>query len=82
MMILLSFYCSPVKTLFGAVARGFIDTSSTHEMLNVAIDEVHNGGYWVGRKVLNQLINNAVEMDSIVEQGIRSKIESVQSTLT
>jgi len=39
-------------------------------------------GYWVGRKVLNQLINNAVEMDSIVEQGIRSKIESVQSTLT
>ena len=71
-----------VRTLIGAGARGFIDTGSTHEMLNVAIDEVYNGGYWVGRKALNQLINNAVEMDSIVEQGIRSKIESVQRTLT
>ena len=71
-----------VRTLIGAGARGFIDTSSTHEMLNVAIDEVYNGGYWVGRKALNQLINNAIEMDSIVEQGIRSKIESVQRTLT
>ena len=71
-----------VRTLVASGARGFIDTSSTHEVLNAAIDEVYNGGYWVGRKALNQLIKNAVEMESIVEQGIRNKIESVQDTLT
>ena len=71
-----------VRTLVGAGARGFIDTSSTHEVLNAAIDEVYNGGYWVGRKALDQLIKNAVEMEEIVEQGIRNKIESVQNTLT
>ena len=71
-----------VRTLIGAGARGFIDTSSTHEVLNTAIDEVYNGGYWVGRKALNQLIKNAVEMENIVEQGIRNKIKSVQDDLT
>jgi len=71
-----------VRTLIGAGARGFIDTSSTHEVLNAAIDEVYNGGYWIGRKALNQLIKNAVEMESIVEQGIRNKIKSVQEDLT
>lgn len=71
-----------VRTLVGAGAHGFIDTSSTHEVLNTAIDEVYNGGYWVGRNALNQLIQNAVEMENIVEQGIRNKIESVQETLT
>ena len=70
-----------VRTLVAAGARGFIDTSSTYEVLNAAIDEVYNGGYWVGRKALNQLIKNAVEMEQIVEQGIRNKIESVQDTL-
>jgi len=71
-----------VRTLVGAGARGFIDTSSTHEVLNAAIDEVYNGGYWIGRKALDQLVQNAVEMEAIVEQGIRNKIESVQDTLT
>jgi DNA-binding NarL/FixJ family response regulator len=68
--------------MIGAGVRGFIDTSSTHEVLNAAIDEVYNGGYWVGRKALQQLIKNAVEMENIVEQGIRNKIESVQDDLT
>jgi len=71
-----------VRILVGAGARGFIDTSSSHEVLNTAIDEVCRGGYWVGRKALNQLIQNAVEMENIVEQGIRNKIESVQDSLT
>ena len=71
-----------VRSLVSAGARGFIDTSSTHEVLNAAIDEVYNGGYWVGRKALDQLIKNAVEMESIVEQGICNKIESVQDDLT
>lgn len=71
-----------VRTLVSAGARGFIDTDSTHEVLNAAIDEVYNGGYWIGRKALNQLVQNAVEMENIVEQGIRSKIESIQDTLT
>ncbi len=71
-----------VRTLVVSGVRGFIDTSSTHEVLNAAIDEVYNGGYWVGRKALNQLIQNTIEMESIVEQGIRNKIESVRDTLT
>ncbi|GMR01170.1 MAG: hypothetical protein BMS9Abin19_0529 [Gammaproteobacteria bacterium] len=71
-----------VRTLVSAGARGFIDTSSTHDVLNIAIEEVYNGGYWVGRKALDQLIQNAVEMENIVEQGIRNKIESIQDTLT
>ncbi len=71
-----------VRSLIGAGAHGFIDTNSTREVLNAAIDEVYKGGYWVGRKALTQLINNAVEMDNIVEQGIRNKIESVKDSLT
>lgn len=71
-----------VRKLVSAGVRGFIDTSSSHEVLNAAIDEVYKGGYWVGRKALDQLIQNAVEMESIVEAGIRNKIESVQDTLT
>jgi len=71
-----------VRRLIGAGAHGFIDTNSTREVLNAAIDEVYRGGYWVGRKALSQLINNAVEMESIVEQGIQNKIESVKDSLT
>jgi len=71
-----------VKLLYTAGVRGFIDINTTQDMLITAIDEVYNGGYWVGREALEQLINNSVEMNRIVEQGIRDKIESVQDTLT
>ena len=71
-----------VRTMVVAGVRGFIDTNSTHDVLNVAIDEVYHGGYWIGRKALDQLISNVLEMESIVERGIRNKIESVQQELT
>lgn len=71
-----------VRMMIGAGVRGFIDTNTTYEVLNVAIDEVYNGGYWIGRDALDQLVKNALEMETIVERGIRNKIESVQEDLT
>ncbi len=71
-----------VRKMVRAGVRGFIDTNSTREILITAIDEVYNGGYWVGRNALQQMVMNAVEMEPIIEPGIRSKIETVQDTLT
>ena len=71
-----------VKKMVRAGVRGFIDTNATQDTLIAAIGEVHNGGYWVSRKALEQMIMNSVEMEQVVEQGIRNKIETIQSTLT
>jgi DNA-binding NarL/FixJ family response regulator len=71
-----------VRRMFRAGIHGFIDSSMTQESLAAAIQEVHSGGYWVGRQVLEQLIYSAVEMEHIVEQGIQDKIQSIQETLT
>ncbi len=71
-----------VKKMIRAGARGFIDTNASKEALITAIDEVYNGGYWVSRKALEQLIMNSVEIEQVVEQGIRNKIEVIQRTLT
>jgi len=65
-----------------AGAHGFIDSTMTQDSLMQAIREVHSGGYWVSRKALKQLIYSAVEMERIVEQGIREKVEAFQGTLT
>jgi len=71
-----------VRRLVTAGVHGFIDTASTHSVLNTAIDEVYRGGHWVGGKALDQMIQNAVEMEEIVERGIKQKIESIHDTLT
>ena len=71
-----------VRRMFRAGVHGFIDSSMTQASLATAIQEVHDGGYWVGRKVLEQLVYSAVEMEHIVEQGIQDKIHSIQETLT
>jgi DNA-binding NarL/FixJ family response regulator len=71
-----------VRKMVRAGVRGFIDTNATQETLITAIGEVYSGGYWVSRKALEQMILNSVEMEQIVEQGIRNKIETIQSTLT
>ena len=71
-----------VRKMIRAGAHGFIDGNTTQKLLAAAIQEVHNGGYWVGRKALERLIYSAVEMERIIEQGIREKICSIQDTLT
>ena len=58
-----------------AGVRGFIDSTTTEDLLANAIREVHSGGYWLGRKVLEQLINSSLEIDRIIEQGIQAKIQ-------
>ncbi len=71
-----------VRKMFRAGVHGFVDSNMTADSLAAAIQEVHSGGYWVSRRVLEQLIYSAVEMEHIVEQGIRDKIHAIQETLT
>lgn len=71
-----------VRKLIRAGAHGFIDSTMTQETLAQALREVYSGGYWVSRKALEQLIYAAVEMERIVEQGIREKVASIQKDLT
>ena len=71
-----------VRRMLRAGVHGFIDSNTTQSLLAAAIQEVHDGGHWVGRKVLNQLIHSSVEMAQIIEAGIRERIEMIQDTLT
>lgn len=71
-----------VRRMIRAGAHGFIDSSMTRDILLNAITEVYNGGYWVNRKALEQIIYSAVEMERIVEQNIRDKVEAIQDRLT
>lgn len=65
-----------------AGVRGFIDSTTTEKLLAHAIQEVHSGGYWLGRKALEQLVYSSVEMQQIIEQGIQDKIETIHDMLT
>ena len=71
-----------VRKMLSAGVHGFIDSNMTGEMLAAAIREVYSGGYWVGRKALEELVYSVVEMDNIVEQGIRKKIAEIQDHIT
>ncbi len=71
-----------VRRMLRAGVHGFIDSSTTQELLAIAIQEVHSGGHWVGRKALQQLIYSSVEMGQIIEQGICDRILEMQNTLT
>jgi len=71
-----------LRRMLHAGVRGFIDITTTRDLLAHAINEVHSGGYWLGQKVLEQLIQSSVEMEQIIEQGIQDKIEAIQATLT
>jgi len=71
-----------IRKLIRAGAHGFIDSTMTQQTLQLALNEVHNGGYWVSQQALKQLIYSAVEIERIVEQGIRDKVEAFQKTLT
>lgn len=62
--------------------RGFIDKTTTEDQLASAIRQVHGGGFWLGQKVLEQVIHSCVEIKQIIEQGIQAKIESIRETLT
>ena len=71
-----------VHRMLRAGVHGFIDSNTTQDLLATAIQEVHSGGHWVGRKVLEQLIYSSVEMEQIIKQGIRERIEAIHDTLT
>ena len=71
-----------IRKMIRAGAHGFIDSTMTQDSLIQGIREVYSRGYWVSRKALEQLIYSAVEMERIVEQGIREKVEAFQDTLT
>lgn len=77
-----AFEDSFIRRLIRGGAHGFIDSSMTRETLHNAINEVYSGGYWVSRKVLAQIIYSAVEMERIVEQNIRNKVDAIQDDLT
>jgi len=77
-----AFSDSYVRRMLRAGVNGFIDRNTTQDMLATAIQEVYNGGYWLGRKVLEQLIYSSVEMEQIIEQGIRDKIGVLKDDLT
>ncbi|VAW75961.1 hypothetical protein MNBD_GAMMA15-2422 [hydrothermal vent metagenome] len=71
-----------IRFMLHAGAHGFIDSSTSPKLLGIAINEVRDGGYWLGRKSLQELILAASEMDRIVERGIADKIECMQEALT
>lgn len=71
-----------VRRMLQAGAHGFIDSSTGPELLGIAIHEVRDGGYWLGRKSLQHLVQSISEIDRIVEQGIADKIARMKNTLT
>ena len=71
-----------VRRMLQAGAHGFIDSSTGPELLGTAIHEVRDGGYWLGRKSLQHLVQVVSGIDRIVEQGIADKITNMKNTLT
>ena len=71
-----------IRKMLQVGVHGFVDSSSSPELLGTAITEVSNGGYWLSRNSLSHLIQAVSEVDQIVEQGITDKIESMKDTLT
>jgi DNA-binding NarL/FixJ family response regulator len=63
-------------------AHGFIDGAMTVESLNQAIEEVYRGGYWINRNILGELINDALEVQEIMEHQVKDNIENLQYKLT
>jgi len=71
-----------IRKMIHAGAHGFIDSNTSPKLLGIAINEVREGGYWLGRKSLQNLVQTVSEMDRIVEQGISDKMKRMQETLT
>ena len=68
--------------MLGIGVRGFIDSTTTRNVLAHAIEEVYSGGYWLGQKPLEQLIYASVNMEKIIEQGIQDKIQTLLDMLS
>lgn len=71
-----------VRKMLRAGAHGFIDSNMTQDTLLKAIHEVDAGGFWISREALQQIIYSAVEMERIIEQNIRERVEAIQGDLT
>ncbi len=71
-----------VQKMLRAGVHGFIDSTMTQKALHNAIQEIHNGGYWVSRNALEKIIFAALEMERVIEKNVRDKIEAIQDDLT
>ena len=71
-----------VRKMLRAGAHGFIDSNMTQDTLLKAVHEVDAGGFWINREALQQIIYSAVEMERIIEQNIRDRVEAIQDDLT
>ncbi|HHO67786.1 MAG TPA: response regulator transcription factor [Gammaproteobacteria bacterium] len=71
-----------VRSMVRAGVHGLIDDSLDPASLRHALDEVRAGGYWIGRRTLENFIHGAIEMQEIIEQGIRDRIDAIQDHLT
>ena len=71
-----------VRSMVRAGVHGLIDDSQDPASLRHALDEVRAGGYWIGRRTLENFIHGAIEMQEIIEQGIRDRIDAIQDHLT
>ncbi|NOR40702.1 MAG: hypothetical protein GQ537_05790 [Gammaproteobacteria bacterium] len=71
-----------IQKMLRAGVHGFIDSTMTQKTLHNAIQEIHNGGYWVSRNALEKIIFSALEMERVIEKNVRDKIEAIQGDLT
>lgn len=71
-----------IRQMLPLGVQGFIESSTSPERLAIAINEVHNGGYWLSRNVLSQLLQSTSGLDKVVEQHITGQVESMKNALT
>ncbi|RDH84612.1 MAG: hypothetical protein DIZ80_03850 [endosymbiont of Galathealinum brachiosum] len=73
---------SDMRKMIRSGVRGFIDSSMTQYDLTMSIREVSLGGYWINRQVMGELIHNAIEIEQVMEQEVKNRIEDLQYKLT
>ncbi|WP_198265622.1 response regulator transcription factor [sulfur-oxidizing endosymbiont of Gigantopelta aegis] len=63
-------------------ANGYINSNMSSEHLIQAIKYVHNGGLWAENHILEQLAQDALQMESILEEIAMEKTRMISELLT
>ncbi|MEW6613100.1 MAG: DNA-binding response regulator [Pseudomonadota bacterium] len=71
-----------IYNLIRAGAQGYIHENMTSEQVLEAVKEVRHGGLWIEKRVLEKLVYSALEVERLIEDSVKDRIQELQKLLT
>lgn len=71
-----------IYNLIRAGVQGYINETMTREQVLEAIKEVRHGGFWIEKRVLEKLVYSALEVERLIEESVKDRIQELQKLLT